>query len=335
METRKVQVTGGSSFVLTLPKEWINSANIKKNDPLGVIIQTDGTLLITTQETGEKASLTKNFHVDDIKNSSHLFRLLIGAYIMGYTNIVVSSKSNIDGMVRDTVTEFTQIAVGPEIIEEDAHSITVTDFLSPTEMPFNKTIRRMHLLVQTMHKDAMRALLEQDLTIAENVIKRDQDVDRLEWLVARQSNIVIRNISIAKKIGVMPEEASNYYLISRAIERIGDHAVKIAENIEPLTDKKVDQKLIAKISQAAEMALDIFNGSIKAWINRDLDLANKNIDEKKHLVELCENITDHPIKSKGRTYIAVSYIAESIRRTGEYSGGISEIVINNLIKDSD
>ncbi len=334
METRKVQVTGGSSYVITLPKEWIRSANIKKNDSLGVMVQADGTLLITASPDGDKVTLTKNFNVDNIDDPAHLFRLLIGAYIMGYTTIIISAKGSIKAMVHDTVTEFTRMAVGPEIIEEDDHSITITDFLSPTEMPFDKTIRRMHLLVRAMHEEALRALQEQDLTKAENVIRRDRDVDRLEWLVARQSNIVLRNISLAKKIGVMPEEASNYYLISRSIERIGDHAVKIAENIPQLTSKKLDPQLIRKITKAGELALDIFNRSIEAWIKRDLDLANKNIDQKKELVELCEGITDHPIKSKGRTYIAISYITESIRRTGEYSGGISEIVINNLIKDS-
>ncbi|MGC1120731.1 MAG: AbrB/MazE/SpoVT family DNA-binding domain-containing protein [Candidatus Methanofastidiosia archaeon] len=52
MEIRKVQVAGGSSLVITLPKEWVNSLNIQKNDPLGLIVQPDGTLLITSRTTG-------------------------------------------------------------------------------------------------------------------------------------------------------------------------------------------------------------------------------------------------------------------------------------------
>jgi len=47
MEIRKVQFTGGSSYVITLPKEWIEREKIKKNDPIGVEIQPDGTLLVT------------------------------------------------------------------------------------------------------------------------------------------------------------------------------------------------------------------------------------------------------------------------------------------------
>ena len=333
MDIRKVQVTGGSSFVITLPKDWIVSANIKKNDPLGVIVQTDGTLVITPKIEGERLSSTKEFDVDKIASPNFLFRLMIGAYIMGYSNIIIKSKKPLDSFVRDTIVAFTQIAIGPEIMEETDKSITITDLLNPTEMPFGKSIRRMHLIVRAMHEDTMKALVGSDRELASRIIKRDRDVDRLEWLIARQSNIVLGNIRLGKKLDVTPEVANHYYLISRAIERIGDHAVKIAENIPTLLDKKTDPKLIKKITTAAEYAISIFNHSLDAWIKRDMELANQNIERKKKLVELCEDITNHPIKSKGRTYIAVSYIAESIRRTGEYSGGISEIVINNIIKD--
>jgi len=55
MEIRKVQLTGGSSYVITLPKDWVQNQKIKKNEPLGMIIQSDGTLLVT-REISEKLS---------------------------------------------------------------------------------------------------------------------------------------------------------------------------------------------------------------------------------------------------------------------------------------
>ena len=39
MDIRKVQVTGGSSYVITLPKDWAEAQQVKKNDPLGLIAQ--------------------------------------------------------------------------------------------------------------------------------------------------------------------------------------------------------------------------------------------------------------------------------------------------------
>jgi len=48
-------MTGGSSYVITLPKDWVESTHIRKNDPLGVIVQPDGTLLITKNTVRQEA----------------------------------------------------------------------------------------------------------------------------------------------------------------------------------------------------------------------------------------------------------------------------------------
>ena len=96
METRKVQVTGGSSYIITLPKDWVLSAKIKKNDPAGVLPQPDGSLLITPNTTMERDTRTKEFWVDDINDGTYLFRLLVGAYISGYVNIILRSKKEND-----------------------------------------------------------------------------------------------------------------------------------------------------------------------------------------------------------------------------------------------
>ena len=54
METRRVQQTGGSSFIVSLPKDWIEKHEINPKDSLGIITQPDGNLLITPQISSEK-----------------------------------------------------------------------------------------------------------------------------------------------------------------------------------------------------------------------------------------------------------------------------------------
>ena len=61
MEIRKIQVTGGSSYVLSLPKSWIRERNIQKNDPIGVVSQADGTLLITPNIKYDRTTKSKEF----------------------------------------------------------------------------------------------------------------------------------------------------------------------------------------------------------------------------------------------------------------------------------
>ena len=324
-------MTGGSSYVVTLPKDWIKSLKVKKNDPLGLLMQSDGTLLVTTKMTQDKTHRIKEFDVNDTTNQTYLLRRLIGAYISGYTSIKIKSSKRMPPPMRVIIRKFTQTTIGQEIVEETDTTITLKDLLNPTEMPFDKTIKRMHIIVKSMHEDAMRALEENDRKLVEDVISRDNDVDRLHWLVARQHNIILRNVSLAEKMGTTLEISSICFLISRIIERIGDHVVRIAQNILSLVDDKLNKEIVERIHSASELSLDIFNKSIGAFFRRDIKASNENIDSVSRLESLCEEINTLALQQIGVTAISIGYIVESIRRVGEYAEDISEIVINHLV----
>jgi len=318
-------------YVVTLPKDWIKSLKVKKNDPLGLLMQSDGTLLVTTKMTQDKTHRIKEFEVNDTTNQTYLLRRLIGAYISGYTSIKIKSSKRMPPPMRVIIRKFTQTTIGQEIVEETDTTITLKDLLNPTEMPFDKTIRRMHIIVKSMHEDAMRALEENDRKLAEDVISRDNDVDRLHWLVARQHNIILRNVSLAEKMDITIEMSSICFLISRIIERIGDHVVRIAQNILNLVDDKLNKEIVESIHSASELSLDIFNKSIGAFFRRDIKASNENIDSVSRLESLCEEINTLALQQIGVTAISIGYIVESIRRVGEYAEDISEIVINHLV----
>jgi phosphate uptake regulator len=189
----------------------------------------------------------------------------------------------------------------------------------------------MHIIVKGMHEDIMIAIQRTDKKLAEDVLLRDNEVDRLHWLVARQHNIILRNISFAEKMGITIELATTSFLISRIIERIGDHVIRIAKNAINITDKKIDNILIEKLESASQVALDIFNKSITSFLRRDVKLANETIESVEKLETRCKEINKLALKQTGEFVISLGYVVESIRRIGEYSSDISENVINHLI----
>ncbi|MFW9972499.1 MAG: AbrB/MazE/SpoVT family DNA-binding domain-containing protein, partial [Candidatus Odinarchaeota archaeon] len=112
IETRKVQKTGGSSYIISLPKVWIDKHGVKKNDTLGILSQPDGNLLITPQIDNEKAIKTKEIIIEEYKDENYLFRILIGTYIMGFSKILIKSSKKFEPSIRDCINKFTQIAIG-------------------------------------------------------------------------------------------------------------------------------------------------------------------------------------------------------------------------------
>jgi len=328
IEARKVQKTGGSSFIISLPKEWINKHGIEAKDTIGVLSQPDGNLLITPYMSSEKYVKKRKFDSDEIKDSDFLFRQLIGAYIMGYNIIEVRSSKKFESVIRDTVRNFSKITIGTEIMEESDNIIIIKDLLDPKEMPFEKTIKRMYILANSMHEDALKALKTGDKRLAEKVIEIDDEIDRLNWLIERQAHIVLIDIVLCQKLHITLEDASNFKFISRFLERIGDHAVKIAKNVILIDYQKIDKELYENIMKASEISLELLNMSLDAWLQKDLNLANENIESIKKLTNVCNTIKINP---NSEYLVEIGFIIESIRRTGEYSSDISEIIINNLI----
>lgn len=333
MEIRKVQVTGGSSFVITLPKEWAEQQKVKKNDPLGLVAQPDGTLLVTTDLTETPAQRLKTIDVTKITDPIFLFRLLIGCYIAGYTSVAITSKNRLPASVRMVVREFTQMTIGPEVVEETDSSVVFKDLLNPAEMPFENTIKRMYVIVKNMYADALVVLETGNKGLAKDVIARDNDVDRLHWLVARQTNIILKNASLARKMGVASSVVVNTYIISRIIERIGDHAVRYVEQAEKIRADDIGPGRLEAIRKAAAQSRAIFDRSIVSYFKADIRESHANLEEVEVLEQLCKEITTHSTDLDPEVAVPLRYIAESIRRAGEYAGDISENVINMLVED--
>jgi phosphate uptake regulator len=225
------------------------------------------------------------------------------------------------------------MTIGQEVVEETETVIAIKDLLNPAEMPFDNTIKRMFVIVKNMHEDAITALETHNKTLASDVINRDMDADRLNWLIARQTNMLMQNASLSRKMGISSELAMNYYMLSRIVERVGDHAVRIAEHSIPIIDVDFDKKFMNAIKKASVMSLEIFDRSIISFFNADMKEAHRNIESITALENICGDINNMVLKQDTLVALNIAYISESIRRAGEYAGDISETVINLLVEN--
>jgi phosphate transport system protein len=86
-------------------------------------------------------------------------------------------------------------------------------------------IPRMGDLAQTMLRDALDAFVKRDTTLAQHVLNEDDRLDALKTQVFRDL------LSHMLKDQATVEPAIDLILVSRHLERIGDHATNIAEDV--------------------------------------------------------------------------------------------------------
>ncbi len=331
METRKIQKTGGSSYIVSLPKTWAEAMGIKEQDRVGIITRPDGTLIILPKVDQHYDEREKVFDADAIEKGPLLFRMLVGAYIMGFNKITITSETRLDAQVKSTARQFIDKAIGLQIIEETPNSITIKELLNPAEMKFSIWVERMSQLVTSRLGEAIRALAEKDAAVAKDVIDRDVEINRLHWILSRQHNLLMRNLAFSERLDPKEKRNVNYSLIARIMERIGDYAVRISENNLRVLDKGVDKKLMDAIVQAGDLAITIFKRTIDAFFSGDINDANQIIESVRGLILKCEAIEGHVLEQETVVGVSLGYINEAIRRTGETSADLCEYVINYLI----
>lgn len=326
-----MQMTGGSSYIISLPKDWIRASHIEKNDPVGIFIQPDGSLTITPSVSGRAAEKIKEIDLRSIQDEDYLYRLLIGTYVMGYNVIRLTGTGRLPSFAHKTVRRFIQMTIGQEVSDQTADSITVKDLLNPGEMPFENTVRRMYVIVEGMQRDAILALMSDDRDLVNDVITRGHDVNRLYWLVSRQYNLLLSNPSLSMEMGVEIEQAHNYLQIAHAIEQIAEQVRKIADSVLSLMQVSLDRRMLEKIERFHSLSLEIFSAAMQAFFNKDSIGCNAVISRLQSYIDDCNRFSHSLFNERTAGVISIGNLIEDFRRIAENVGWLSESSIYFLL----
>ena len=327
MEGRKLQLTGGSTYVVSLPKRWVVDAGLKAGDTVFLEPQVDGAISIRARPADRPLAKRRVFEEKGEERRDHLLRKLIGAYIAGFAYIEVRFRPEMGPFVRRVARDFSRMVIGLEVIEETRNSVVIQDLSDTAELSPEKCLRRMHLTVRAMHEDALEALRTRDEALARDVTQRDQDVDRLYWMVAKQYNV-------AHVPGPVPSAAEtntelhNYRLIAKLFERIGDHAERIARTSTVFADRGLDSRLLKEFDAARESAIAILDKAFFALLTADVDAANQAVDDLDRHQKLIDGLSHHVASKKGEELLALAAIVDSLGRTAGYAADIAEIAID-------
>ena len=186
----------------------------------------------------------------------------------------------------------------------------------------------MASVAEEMITKSTKALIDRNMILAEEVIKMDQRVNEME--------IEIDNLCIKIQALYHPEaeylrKVTMILKINNDLERIGDHAVNIAEKVIYLSDKPPVKPLI-DIPRMADKATEMLRDSLKAFIDRDSELAVEvckkddevDILEKQVMRELISFMVTDP-RTIDRA-LALIFIARDLERVADLATNISEDV---------
>jgi phosphate uptake regulator len=332
MEIRKVQKTGTSTITVSLPKDWVASNNLKAGDAVDIDMPPDGSLSVYVKGRKKRESTRIVVAAERGEPDEHLLRKLIGAYLAGYNSIEVRSKERMELATKHAIKDFTRMVIGPEIIEETGNSVIMQDLSDPVELPQKKCVRRMHLIVESMHRDAITAYVDDDAELARDVIDRDQDIDRLYWMTVKQFNLVQIDRSLADRIGVDVHGSMSLTTVARILERLGDHAERISRQAIEQAEEPKDAVQGKAMRSISDRSMEILSRSISAFFLHDVTAANLVIDQARDLVKEGEDLLPKLMGGGGKGTMSRTAVMNSLERTIMYATDIAEIAINDAMR---
>ena len=331
-QIRKIQFTGKSSYIVSLPKDWIRDQGIKRGDQVSVVRQGSSVLEIKPVNFGRRATQdTATLKITSNDDKHTITRKLISLFFLHYKTINVKPENGrIDPnqriAIRNTVKK---ILMGAEITADSTNEITIQVLINLVELSIDGAFKRMLHLSKSMQNDALLALNENNKELAQEVLNSDDDVDRFSFYIIRQLTIAIENSHMLEEMGFAnARDCMGYRIVVKNIERLADHAVSLSQDILDF-ENPIPEKIINKIKDMSDFSLNVVDDTCLALFKNDYTGAEKAIGESHNISKYEKRVIDllKTIKNE-ETIFRVRRIVENIRRISEYASDIGEVVLN-------
>jgi phosphate uptake regulator len=337
--TRRVQRTGSSSLAITLPKAWTDSMNLQTGDTLRFRDLGEGRLEITPAPADDPtARRQKLLRIDASETPPKLLaRLLIGAYITGQDQIVVSSRTGLSAEQRGEIRRTVAHVLGMTIVEEEGGSMEVQNFIDPGKHPFPRLMGQVVRLLRSELETCRAVLGGAGPGSLQPLGPMEDEVDRYYLLMVRQLLLSSDDFQIARDIGV---ESHHYQigsrLIAKVLEMVGDLVSGVARELgEHLAGLRRLPKpalsslggLIGRTDRLLERTMDAFARLSVIDANATLNQIEEELSDNATFGDsLARRVSDRGVA------VAAQRIVSRLLMTLEMLVIINEVTINRSVE---
>ncbi len=331
MEKRKLQLTGGSTYILSLPKKWVVEMGLKEGDEVEMEKRGDGSLVVfLSPKRGErKNEVVLKVHPGD--NPYSLARRVVSLYLVGCNVIRLrAGEGRISTAQREVLRSFVRTKlVGTEITTDLPGEMVLQVLMSYPELSVKDALRRMYLIAMSMREDAMLALESSKAELARDVVARDDEVDRFGMYIIRQLKSAVEDPRLIREIGLESgRDCLGYRIITKMVERVSDHLVLLAQNTLQLKGR-VPGEVLRRMKEMEGLVFSVFQDAVSSLFEEDYAKAERVMERREEILKTEERAIREALRRvSGEDLLALRLMIESLRRIGEYGSDIAEIVLN-------
>ena len=313
MSERSIQLVGKSTYIVSLPKEWVRERGLGQKSKVILTRMSNGTLAIISGASDVKrATLPVN------QDPDLAVKLLIAAYLDGYDSVTFTSdKAEIAESVRSALRRAMSRLVGFEILHQTPTELEIELAAEPKMLATESGLTRMSLLVESAVNLGLGSSSE---AVSEDLDEVDEDSDKLNFMYIRRLRQSLTNPSPSASINLDPLSIFDILMTFRTLERCVDHSVALSkawlENRNTIDDDTKE-----KIGKLAYATVEMLKAAVDAFIKKD--------------VTKCTEISKRRSAMRSGEFAEVRRIqgvdpllTYHISRIVDYSADIAETVLN-------
>ena len=311
IEARKIYFSGGSSYIVTLPKKWVEENGLNVGDNVVMYVGKSSISLVPQMPK----NVRKEVEVDaNGLGKACLLRRIISCYLAGYDSIKVKVYNEEHRTAADSAAD---TLIGVEIMEDLGKTISLEVFLDDRFKTEN-VLEKMSNMCLAMLSDFCSSLQNFSEYICNSIILRESEIDRLHFLVLRQVGMAVQRIAIDEKARIL----FGYWTFARRYERIADHAANMARNLLKLG------RSIPELCEIVEPCVEMLKMSALAFFKRDGEMADAVLTEFEDMKSIHEKYYVKIVNHRVEEALSIKSIVDSIARIAAYSADMAEIALD-------
>ena len=280
MEFRKLMAFGNSSYVVSVPKAWVEKNRLKKGDVL-VVDERPNELVFVSKDSSERREMKEAAISASGKDAQEIKTEITSLYINNFDVVMVTEVGSLSKEVKQVFHGL----VGMEIVDETTTKIVAKDMLDIKEVSMGNIVRRVDIILRSMMEDSASLSGAE----SESVYERDKEVNRLALLGLRTARAAADNPRLLRLFETTYWNIIVSKQILSHLERFGDQIKRLLrfakENSKEVSKLKGFREIYAKIVAHYEAVM-------KIYYNKDKTQAFKTETNSKTLLKECDRLLE-------------------------------------------
>ncbi|MCS7125471.1 MAG: phosphate uptake regulator PhoU [Aigarchaeota archaeon] len=281
-EIRSIMKSGGS-LVISLPKEWVEVRGLKQGDNVELEIAKEAIIIRALSLEKTRRIMYLKYHGD----MTYLINSIVAAYLLGYNTIIIEMPRTVQDLFELEFLKIKNKLMGLEILEYIGNKLTLKVLVDPLEVQPIDIIKRMWQISRESIEDSITSILEEDVQLAERVIQRDEEVDKLYFYTVRILRSCADDPTLQSRLGLTNINLLDFRVAAHLLEDINDRASEIASLTEEGILKVLDKQFLERLSISKTLLRDNHDDVYRIFFNHERELLSSVLERiEKIKVEL-------------------------------------------------